>query len=179
MPHNCPVTGDGVAKSDSCFQSIPICQTGSQGQLWIGTEKRACVDRLSTTLPTLHDLTEHSADFTPRFASCDARVVLRSKLVALPRRDPLFKMQLADFLPCIRCLNGYFLCSIFGWDVSVIFAAIHVFLLLNGCSLYLRLLRVVESVIWACSDVLTTLLWLWVEVDALPRLRIIDEVPQG
>ena len=39
------------------------------------------------------DLTERSADLTPRFAGCDARVVFRVQFGALPQRDPLFQMQ--------------------------------------------------------------------------------------
>jgi len=91
--------------------------------------------RLAPTLPTFHDLTERSADLSPRFAGCDAGIVFSFELGTLPRRYPLFQMQLADFLPCIRRLNGNFLRSFFGWCVSVISPAVRVEFLLNGCSL--------------------------------------------
>ncbi len=62
--------------------------------------------QLAPTFPPLQDLTER-ADFTPRFSGCDARVVLRFELGALSLRDPLFQMQLADFLPCVRSLRRF------------------------------------------------------------------------
>ena len=51
--------------------------------------------RLAPTLPTFHDLTERSADLSPRFAGCDAGIVFSFELGTLPRRYPLFQMQLA------------------------------------------------------------------------------------
>ena len=46
--------------------------------------------QLAPTFPSLHDLTERSADLTPRLAGCDARVVFRFELGSLSLRDPLF-----------------------------------------------------------------------------------------
>jgi hypothetical protein len=45
---------------------------------------------LASTLPALHDLAERSAYLAPRLTGCDAGVVFRFELGALPRRDPLF-----------------------------------------------------------------------------------------
>ena len=127
-------------------------------------ERGISIFQLAPTFPSFDDLTERSADFTPRFASCDARVVFRFQFGALARRDPLFQMQLADFLPCIRRGRG-FGCCVLCWFVSVITASVRVKFLLcfnRLCRFVLLSKCVIELSAWTVSAIRP---WLWLEVN--------------
>ena len=146
---------------------------------WISNTPPAQLSRfryqLAPTFPSFHDLTERSADLTPRFAGCDARVVFGFELGALPRRDPLFQMQLADLLPCVWSLRR-FLRGILWRRVAVISTPVRVELRLRCGWLQLFLMK---SMVRLSSDIFTALPWAFAPKQGTPGVVFLIIVNAG